>query len=77
MLAPGEAEATGRLTGSERPGASPKRARGEAARYAGRVAETGRRHHYGMVIRRMRVPMAPPEGFEPPTPALGRRRSIH
>ena len=21
--------------------------------------------------------MAPPEGFEPPTPALGRRRSIH
>ena len=24
-----------------------------------------------------RMAMAPPEGFEPPTPALGRRRSIH
>ena len=26
---------------------------------------------------RDRMAMAPPEGFEPPTPALGRRRSIH
>jgi hypothetical protein len=35
-------------------------------------------HARTLLVRTARAwSVAPPEGFEPPTPALGRRRSIH
>ena len=41
------------------------------------VEATPARPEYLPLIASMTVSVAPPDGFEPPTPALGRLRSIH